>query len=155
MTKAEIAAHVANMKDLTRCGITDGGTFIPSDDDLLMIVLCMHWIGVQKRTQRPVTRYGSSYTLKHLVEEDVSRYISNGAFIAAARLEGLTESRVSPCSISADVNLSSKRKRLSALEFRGILSLVAEEFPEYTGMNHTGTDQLVLARSKATANLPF
>jgi len=53
------------------------------------VEICLAWI---KSTCTPTVRIhrktGSSYYLKHVVEREMSHYVSNGAFIIAALMSG-------------------------------------------------------------------
>jgi hypothetical protein len=46
--------------------------------------LCVRWLSLFRRRQTINFSLGSSYSLKHLVEEWAGEYVSNGSFIAAA-----------------------------------------------------------------------
>ena len=57
--------------------------------------LCGMWLSIRRKRVTINTKWGGSYGLKHDVERDVGKYISNGSLIAAAihcgfnyRLEG-------------------------------------------------------------------
>jgi hypothetical protein len=48
------------------------------------IELCKSWISNNCKPRKTINRTAHSYGLKHDVERDVGKYISNGAFIRAA-----------------------------------------------------------------------
>ena len=63
------------------------------------------------RTQQPpltLNARRSSYSLKHIAERAAGNYISNGAFIAAALLEGWTVKRIPGSNPNAWLNISEK-----------------------------------------------
>ena len=64
-----------------------GRKFRESQQKLMMateqIVACESWLVPQYRT-KSVTRHRNSYTLKHIVEEELKTHVSNGAFCAMA-----------------------------------------------------------------------
>lgn len=63
------------------------------------------------RTQQPrltLNARRSSYGLKHIAERAAGNYISNGAFIAAALLEGWTVKRIPGSNPNAWLNISEK-----------------------------------------------
>lgn len=48
------------------------------------VELCKDWIKQRITPRKTINTQRSSYNLKHIVEENKSSYISNGAFIKAA-----------------------------------------------------------------------
>lgn len=58
-----------------------------------------HWLATKTKTKRARRDgYGDSYCLKHDVEDAVGRYVSNGAFIAAAHAMGFPVEPMGPSS---------------------------------------------------------
>ena len=49
-----------------------------------MVEKCVHWLADKRPTKTVSPSSPSSYKLKHVVENEMGGYISNGAFIAAA-----------------------------------------------------------------------
>jgi len=85
------------------------------------IRLCVEWLrrfGVPTRTLRPEH---SSYALKHFVEQWSDQYVTNGAFIAAALIEGYQAKADFDGSLNAVFNLSI-RKWESAREQPGVVA---------------------------------
>lgn len=52
------------------------------------VEVCRAWLKDREKTKHLNPRAGSTYGLKHKVENDMGRYVSNDAFKEAARLEG-------------------------------------------------------------------
>lgn len=52
------------------------------------VAVCRAWLRSRKKLKHINPRAGSSYGLKHKVEDDMGEYVSNDAFKEAARLEG-------------------------------------------------------------------
>lgn len=67
------------------------------------------WLRTQQ-SRHTLNLCRSSYGLKHIAERAVRRYISNGAFIAAALLEGWKVKRIFD-SPNAQLNISEKGLR--------------------------------------------
>jgi hypothetical protein len=72
---------------------TDDKTEAPSRDQ---VTVCREWLRTQVMPRKTINKRMSSYGLKHRVEDWTSRssgtcsrkYVTNGAFIVAAQLEG-------------------------------------------------------------------
>ncbi len=86
----------------------------------LMVGMCRAWIRCFGRNQRVAPRSGTSYGLKHEVEQHFDKYINNGSFIVAGYLEGLIVQRTEHGSPNAYFNLNlkdlkNKAERLKAM----------------------------------------
>lgn len=81
----------------------------PADPNPKEVTAARGWIKwFAEPTKGIRTRY-SSYGLKHVVEEWSGHYVSNGAFIRAAELEGYRIKRASPESPNAFFNMLVRR----------------------------------------------
>lgn len=67
----------------------------------------MRWLRRHTVTRRTVNRACTTYAWKHQVERDVGEYVSNEAFIEAARRCGLLLEPADPRGRNYYVNLSS------------------------------------------------
>ena len=80
-------------------------------NDLLAAIAEIDRARAWLRTQQPrltLNARRSSYGLKHIAERAAGNYISNGAFIAAALLEGWTVKRIPGSNPNAWLNISEK-----------------------------------------------
>lgn len=77
------------------------------DDLLMQFLLCKEWL---ERCQviKTINHRHSSYGYKHFVENWASRYISNGAFIAAAIALNIPMQPIHPTSLNVSLAISEK-----------------------------------------------
>lgn len=106
-TEAEEAVKAAlkRFPSLNSSGIDgpDGSGPISVDE----VVDATRWLAQVGRTKKAHARYGDSYGLKHEAERWARRYISNGAFIAAAVGLGF---QVVPTGRNGLINIADRRR---------------------------------------------
>jgi len=101
------------LKDITAAGLPtrrpDQQTGPRAAPDAGEVQLCRDWLkAYAEKTNTPRPR-SSSYGLKHVVETWAGTYVSNGAFIVAAMLEGYTITPSGPDSLNAHFNMSLRK----------------------------------------------
>lgn len=127
--KVRLAKELSKIDDVDMGGLKYAGRIEPTEYNLLQITVCLLWLRKQGYRQT-ISKLRTSYGLKHDVEADMGQYVSNGAFIAAAKLRGI---RIEPCCyacINAYLALG-KTKPLSVAYYRQARRFLEGEFEKY------------------------
>jgi len=78
--------------------------------------VCREWLRLHAEPTKNIRRAAYSYALKHVVEKWVAKsghhkYVSNGAFIAAALQEGYRAKRATSGSLNARFNMQVRKEK--------------------------------------------
>lgn len=90
----------------------DGKPFEAKPPEEDQVLLCMEWLRRFAKPRKTVNYARSSYGLKHCVEDWCGEYVSNGAFIEAARRLGFEVITRSSDGLNTVFRLSYDKKAL-------------------------------------------
>jgi len=76
------------------------------EDALKQFALCCEWLGHATRTKSVNPRFGTSYGIKHRVEQAAGEYITNGMLICAAIHMGFKVRREDNSAPNAEFNIA-------------------------------------------------
>lgn len=73
------------------------------------VIQCRAWLRAFASKRQSINTRAGSYFLKHIIEAAVGSYVSNGALIQAAILEGFEVRPIGPRNLNAFFNISLRR----------------------------------------------